>query len=161
VRVWTQLFAHFGKRLQGADLFQVNDLVVEARQVCDDARQVGAAQLRNWRQCLDEKYADVKGIRDTRYIRVLRNDDGKTVLEVASSSSPDGVANAKPRTLFKAGQESRRLELRAKAVRGIEAKKHADLLFTYTHYIDRERHPAWLHDPFTGPEPANDAHLEE
>jgi hypothetical protein len=155
-----QLFAHFGKRLQAADLFQVGDLVAEARHVADDAGEIGARDLRSWRKAIDEKYTDVKGIRDLRYLKVSRK-DGKPVLEVASSSSPDAVAKAKQRNLFKAGQESRHLELRAKTVRGVEAKKHADLLFTYTHYVDRERHPAWIHEPPVTPEPPKSANVEE
>jgi len=122
----------------------------------DDAREVTAEHLRAWRAAIDEKYGAIHGIRDLPCFHVHRI-NGEAVLDVAPSSAPDEVARAKRRRVVLAGKASARLAPLAKRVRGMDARKQADLVYAYEHYIPKERHPTWLHESPRAPAPETQA----
>jgi len=139
-----RLFSRLSAAFRPNDLFEIRDITRLAKPFATDTREVTVEELRSWRDAIDTKYGDVKGVRALRWFRVHRTVQGDAVLDVSASAASSAVSNAVRREFVKLSQKGAIVTPARKSARGLDRKKLADLLLMYDRFIPNERCPQYL-----------------
>ena len=141
------MFASIGSSYLHTDVFNIDELVTVANNYSTAVNETGA-NIRHWRERLEEKYTELQGIRKFHDFVINRNTDGNAQLKVRERCDSGE---------FKPGNLKVRREASATTLcipetssnyqqskRPLSAEKMADMNTMYTRFIDPARWPTFI-----------------
>ena len=134
-----RLFSCISAKYRPADVFDVEGLRRIVASALDPGRiaveEVKATHIKQWKAALDDRYREVAGIREDRWIRARKDDAGNIVLERKRTNVGD---EGFLQTVMPTGEPL--LPVTGIAKPGVP-KKIKDLHNVYLKYIEREHWP--------------------